>query len=54
MTSTKIELGLPSTYGTATGTDITDPEAVIGTVTSRRGGTVDLDVGGRRTKRNST
>ena len=42
MASTKIELGLPSTHGTAT-TDITDPGGAIGTVASRRGGTVDLD-----------
>jgi len=43
MTSMKIKLGLPNTHSTAT-TDVTDPEGAIGTVTSRRGGTVDLDV----------
>jgi len=42
MASTKIELGLPNTHGTAT-TDIADPEGAIGTVASRRGGTVNLD-----------
>jgi len=42
MASTKIELSPPSTYGTAT-TVITDPEVAIGTVASRRGGTVDLN-----------